>query len=49
LSYLVIGIMGALVGGYIFRALGMHEVAQVISATVGAIVLLLLVRVLRNA
>ncbi len=49
LAYLVIGIMGAVIGGYIFRALGLHEVAQVISATVGAIVLLLLVRVLRNA
>jgi uncharacterized membrane protein YeaQ/YmgE (transglycosylase-associated protein family) len=40
---------GALIGGYLFRALGVHEVAQVVSATVGAIVLLLLVRALRNA
>ena len=49
LDYLVVGIVGALIGGYIFRALGVHEVARVISATVGAIVFLLLIRVLRNA
>ncbi len=49
LTYLVVGIVGALIGGYIFRALGVHEVARVISATVGAIVFLLLIRVLRNA
>jgi uncharacterized membrane protein YeaQ/YmgE (transglycosylase-associated protein family) len=49
LTYLVVGMAGALIGGYIFRALGVHEVARVISATVGAIVFLLLIRVLRNA
>jgi uncharacterized membrane protein YeaQ/YmgE (transglycosylase-associated protein family) len=47
LSYLVIGIAGALIGGYLFRALGMHDVAQVVSATVGAIVLLVLIRMIR--
>ena len=49
LTYLAIGILGAVIGGYLFRALGLHEVAQVISATVGSIVLLVLIRALRNA
>ncbi|MEX0875072.1 MAG: GlsB/YeaQ/YmgE family stress response membrane protein [Actinomycetota bacterium] len=49
LSYLVIGTVGALIGGYLLRTLGMHEVAQVVSATVGAIVLLVLIGIVRNA
>lgn len=48
LTYMVIGMVGAVIGGYLFDALGISEVASVFSATAGAVVLLLLVRNLRN-
>jgi uncharacterized membrane protein YeaQ/YmgE (transglycosylase-associated protein family) len=48
LTYMVIGMLGAIVGGYVFRALGISQVGSVITATVGAIILLVSVRFLRN-
>jgi uncharacterized membrane protein YeaQ/YmgE (transglycosylase-associated protein family) len=48
-TYVVIGMTGALISGLIFRAVGVSEVARVLTATAGAILLLILVRVLRNA
>lgn len=49
-TYIVIGMLGAVVGGYTFRALGIahREVGSVLTATVGAIMLLVAVRFLRN-
>ncbi len=44
---LVLGILGALVGGFLLRALGFAAqglLAQIISATLGALVLIALVR-----
>lgn len=51
---IVVGILGAFVGGWLFGLLGVGLpgppiVATIISATVGAIVLLLIVRVLKRA
>jgi uncharacterized membrane protein YeaQ/YmgE (transglycosylase-associated protein family) len=51
---IVVGILGAFVGGWLFGMLGIALpgpaiVATIISATVGAIVLLLIVRVLKRA
>jgi uncharacterized membrane protein YeaQ/YmgE (transglycosylase-associated protein family) len=49
LTYIVIGMVGALIGGYLFRALGISQVGSVLTATAGAILLLVVVRLLRNA
>ncbi|MEJ0024248.1 MAG: GlsB/YeaQ/YmgE family stress response membrane protein [Alphaproteobacteria bacterium] len=51
---IVVGILGAFVGGWLFGVLGVGLpgppiVATIISATIGAIVLLLIVRVLKRA
>lgn len=49
---IVVGIVGAFLGGWIFGALGIAAygiVGSIIGATVGAVVLLLLVRVIRRA
>lgn len=48
LTYMVVGMLGAVVGGYVFRALGISQVGQVVTATVGAIILLVVLRLLRN-
>ena len=43
---IVVGVVGALIGGFLFRLLGflpMGLIAQLISATVGAVILLWLV------
>jgi uncharacterized membrane protein YeaQ/YmgE (transglycosylase-associated protein family) len=50
LGDLVIGILGALVGGFIFQFLGMVSLGRIgalVTATVGAVMLLWLVRRLR--
>jgi uncharacterized membrane protein YeaQ/YmgE (transglycosylase-associated protein family) len=50
LGDLVIGILGALVGGFIFQFLGVVSLGRIgalVSATVGAIILLWLIRRLR--
>ncbi|HYZ91170.1 MAG TPA: GlsB/YeaQ/YmgE family stress response membrane protein [Actinomycetota bacterium] len=49
MTHVVVGMAGAVIGGFIFRAVGVSEVARVLAATAGAIVLLLVVRGLRNA
>ncbi len=49
---IVIGIIGALIGGVLFSFLGIATVGvlgQIISATIGAIVLLLIVRAIKRA
>jgi len=48
----VIGVIGALVGGFLFRLVGLAAygmIGSLITATVGAIVLLALVRLLKSA
>jgi uncharacterized membrane protein YeaQ/YmgE (transglycosylase-associated protein family) len=49
---LVVGVVGSLVGGFLFRLLGFAAVGligKLITATVGAMVLLYVVRVLKQA
>jgi uncharacterized membrane protein YeaQ/YmgE (transglycosylase-associated protein family) len=49
---LVLGVVGAFVGGWIFGALGIHAgglIGSLITATVGAVVLVLLVRLIKKA
>jgi uncharacterized membrane protein YeaQ/YmgE (transglycosylase-associated protein family) len=51
LGDLVVGIIGALLGGFIFDALGISAaglVGSLITATVGAIVLLFLIRLIKR-
>lgn len=51
LGDLVIGILGALIGGFIFGLLGIISlslIGSLVSATVGAIVLLWLIRLIRG-
>jgi uncharacterized membrane protein YeaQ/YmgE (transglycosylase-associated protein family) len=50
-TYLIIGVIGALVGGFLFRVAGlpvMGGLGELIAATVGAIILILLLRYLRR-
>jgi uncharacterized membrane protein YeaQ/YmgE (transglycosylase-associated protein family) len=53
LGDIVVGILGAFVGGWLLPKLGIHLgagiVAVIASATLGAVVLLLLVRLVRRA
>jgi uncharacterized membrane protein YeaQ/YmgE (transglycosylase-associated protein family) len=49
LTYVVVGMIGAVVGGYVFQLVGTSQVASVLSATAGAVILLMLVGLLRNA
>ena len=52
LGNIVIGVIGAFIGGIIFGLLGFAEaniVGQIISATVGAVVLLLIIRAIKKA
>ena len=50
--YLITGIVGAFVGGYLFRALGINLgikdalVSQIVTSTIGAIVVVLLARMI---
>ncbi len=49
--YLITGVIGAFVGGYLFSALGINVggsplVSQIITSTVGAIVVVLLARMI---
>ncbi len=49
---LVIGVIGALIGGFLFRMIGIHAyglLGRLITATIGAIVLILLLRLFRRA
>jgi uncharacterized membrane protein YeaQ/YmgE (transglycosylase-associated protein family) len=48
---LIVGTVGALLGGFIFEALGIavtNRLASLIAATVGAIVLIFLLRLIRR-
>ena len=53
LGDIVVGIIGAFVGGWLLPRLGIHLVAGligiVVSATIGAVVLLLVLRLVRRA
>jgi uncharacterized membrane protein YeaQ/YmgE (transglycosylase-associated protein family) len=50
---IVIGILGAIFGGFLFRLLGLYPsggfLSHVVTATVGAVILLYLVRVIKSA
>ena len=49
---LVIGVIGALLGGFLFRMIGIYAyglLGSLITATIGAIVLILLLRLFRRA
>ncbi len=52
IRYLITGILGAFVGGYLFRALGINLgignalVTQVVTAAIGAIVIVILARLI---
>jgi len=50
-TYLIIGVIGALLGGFLFRLAGfavVGELGNLIAATVGAVVLIALLRYLRR-
>jgi len=52
LGDIVIGIIGAVIGGFLFGLLGLAAVGligQIISATVGAVVLIFILRLLKKA
>ncbi len=53
LGDIVVGILGALVGGYLFRALGFSAgggfFCSILVATFGAVVLIVLLRVIKRA
>ena len=49
---LVLGVVGAFVGGWLFGALGIHAgglIGSLVTATVGAVVLLFLIRLIKRA
>lgn len=49
LPFLVFGVTGALAGGYLFGALGLSDVVQVVASAVFAIAFLLFLQFARNA
>jgi uncharacterized membrane protein YeaQ/YmgE (transglycosylase-associated protein family) len=53
LRNLIVGLVGSLVGGFLFRKLGVHVVpdfwGELITSTIGAVVLLFLLQVIRRA
>jgi uncharacterized membrane protein YeaQ/YmgE (transglycosylase-associated protein family) len=46
--YIVLGLIGAFAGGFLFRTLGLPAVARVLAAALGAVMTLLLGRALRG-
>ncbi len=51
LGNLIVGVIGALIGGFLFAQLGVSQsglVGELLSATVGAIILLLILRFVPN-
>ncbi|MBE8717158.1 GlsB/YeaQ/YmgE family stress response membrane protein [Cellvibrio polysaccharolyticus] len=49
---IVVGIVGAFIGGFLFSAMGVATVSlvgQIISATIGAVVLLIIIRAIKRA
>jgi uncharacterized membrane protein YeaQ/YmgE (transglycosylase-associated protein family) len=53
LRNLIVGLVGSLLGGFLFSKLGLHVVpdfwGELITATIGAIVLLFLLQVIKRA
>lgn len=52
LGNLIVGVVGAFLGGIIFRAVGLHAfgfIGEIIQATIGAVVLLGLIKVIKRA
>ncbi len=52
LGNIVVGIVGAVIGGYVFGALGLSAdglIGSIITATVGAVILLFLVKLIKKA
>jgi uncharacterized membrane protein YeaQ/YmgE (transglycosylase-associated protein family) len=52
LGNIVVGIIGALVGGYVFGLLGISAgglIGSIVTATVGAVLLLFIVRLIKRA
>ncbi|MGH2760388.1 MAG: GlsB/YeaQ/YmgE family stress response membrane protein [Actinomycetota bacterium] len=47
-SYVFIGLLGAMLGGYAFAVFGLPDVTRVLGAAAGSLVLLSLVRTLRT-
>ncbi len=51
LGDLVVGVLGAMVGGFLLRIIGFHAtglIAQLLTATVGAVVLLFTLRFIKH-
>lgn len=48
LTYTVVGMLGSLLGGYLLELLGITGVGSVVTATIGAVVFLVVVRLLRT-
>lgn len=49
---LVVGILGALIGGFVFRGLGIapgNVLGELIAATIGAVILLVIIRLIKRA
>jgi len=49
---LILGVIGAFIGGWLFSAVGLHAggvIGSLITATVGAVVLVLLIRLIKKA
>ena len=50
---MIVGILGAVFGGFLFRVLGIYPgggfLSYVVTATIGAVILLYLVRVIKSA
>jgi uncharacterized membrane protein YeaQ/YmgE (transglycosylase-associated protein family) len=47
-AYLFLGLVGALGGGFLFRAIGLPAVARVLAAALGAVIVLLARRMWRG-
>jgi len=51
LGNILVGIVGAIIGGFLFGSLGIHAggmIGSIITATVGAVVLLFVVKLIKN-
>jgi uncharacterized membrane protein YeaQ/YmgE (transglycosylase-associated protein family) len=48
LTNLVVGMLGAIIGGYLLELVGIRGVGSVITATIGAIVFLVFLRIVRT-
>jgi uncharacterized membrane protein YeaQ/YmgE (transglycosylase-associated protein family) len=46
--YIFLGLVGSLTGGFLFRTIGLPAVAQVLAASLGSVIALLIGRLLRG-